>query len=237
MQLTGKTALVTGGAVRIGRAIAERLAAEGVVVAVHCHQSRKEIEPSASGIRAVFTADFSRPETECPDLMVRVRRELGPIDFLINNAAIFEAGTLISTTAEEWERHMAINLRAPVVLSQAFANQLPLDRTGRIVNILDWRAERPCPGHLAYTVSKAGLSALTKILAAELAPRIFVNAVAPGAILPPASTDFAAQTQIAGRNRLGRFGSPDDVAEAVVFLLKSEFITGDTLAVSGGEQL
>jgi NAD(P)-dependent dehydrogenase (short-subunit alcohol dehydrogenase family) len=122
-------------------------------------------------------------------------------------------------------------------MSQAFARQFPDGQRGDIINIVDWRASRPVPGHLPYTISKAGLAALTKLLAMELAPRIRVNAIAPGAILPPPGMDQATFDTLTDSNPLRRMGSPTDVAEALMYLLESQFVTGEILHVTGGQHL
>jgi NAD(P)-dependent dehydrogenase (short-subunit alcohol dehydrogenase family) len=159
-----------------------------------------------------------------------------PIHALINNAAIFEDLSLQQTDLASWERHIGINLTAPFLLSQAFAAQPGLPPGGRIINILDWRAIRPGPDHFPYTISKAGLAALTRSLAAALAPRITVNGIAPGALLPPSngkSTNGLLEDVPAGR-----WADLDELDELVVFLLSGPtYITGEIIHLDGGRHL
>lgn len=243
MILTGTSAIVTGGAVRIGRALALRLAGEGVNVCLHYGRSATEAEATAAAIAAAgvrvtcVQADLSDPLPAARRIVEHAVRTFGRVDVLLNNAAIFEPQTLATLDDAAWDRHFDVNLKAPAFLCREFAAQLPADDRGHIVNIADWRATRPRPGHLAYSLTKCGLVCLTEILAQELAPRIQVNAIAPGAILPPPGRDDAYLQRLARDIPLRRTGSPDDVADALVFLLKSEFITGEVLHVTGGEGL
>jgi NAD(P)-dependent dehydrogenase (short-subunit alcohol dehydrogenase family) len=242
--LAGRNAVVTGGAVRLGRAIALRLATAGANVCIHYGRSVDAARETAAELAALgvqshaVQGDFSR---DCPTVAAQVFatavQQLGPIDVLVNSAAIFETGTLANTTLDGWDRHLDINLKAPVWMAREFAAQLPVECPGAIVNIVDWRALRPRPGHLAYSIAKAGLVAATKILAQELGPRIRVNAVAPGAILPASGSDPAAFARLGARNPLQTTGHPDDVADAVQYLVASRFVTGEILCVTGGEQL
>lgn len=241
MSASTRTAIVTGGAVRIGRAIALGLAQDGINVCVHFGQSAeaavevvREIE--ALGVSALgVPADFRDPVNASRKLLQLATEKLGPIKFLINSAAIFEPGTLASTSEEEWDGHFDINLKAPFFLSQAFANQAPDGSC--LINILDWRGTNPVPGHMAYTMTKAAMVAQTKLLAQELGPRIRVNGIAPGAILPPVGTGEAALKLRASYNPLLRTGCPDDIVRTVRYLLASPFVTGEIIHVSGGEQL
>jgi NAD(P)-dependent dehydrogenase (short-subunit alcohol dehydrogenase family) len=243
MALKGRTAVVTGGAVRLGRSLAERLAREGADVCLHCHSSvaaaAKTLEQiRACGVRAtVVQADFSRPAHATRAVFDHAARELGPVNVLVNSAAIFLPGNLEDTTEADWDRHHNVNLKTPILLSQEFARRLPDGARGHIVNIVDWRGLHPVPGHLAYTLAKSGLVAATRLLAQELAPRIQVNAIAPGAILPPPGEPDAYLERLATRIPLGRTGRPEDVADALVYLLQSEFVTGAVLPVTGGEEL
>lgn len=244
LPLAGRNAIITGGAVRLGRAIAVRLATEGANVCIHYSGSvdaaREAVaELSALGVQALAVqADFAvDPVGGAAEVVAASRHALGPIDLLVNSAAIFEPGTLAATSPDNWARHQAINLEAPVWLMREFAAQLPADRCGAIVNIADWRGLRCPPGHFAYTLSKAGLIAATRLLAQELGPRIQVNAIAPGAILPPPGGDQATFERLASRNPLQRVGSPQDVTDAVLYLVQSRFVTGEVLCLTGGEQL
>jgi NAD(P)-dependent dehydrogenase (short-subunit alcohol dehydrogenase family) len=266
VQLPGTIAVVTGAAVRLGRAIALSLADAGCDVCLHYRRSRDAADETADeiralGVRAVTVhADLSSPRAAAETIFTAAE-QLGPVSILINSAAIFGSGTLLTTTDDDWDRHFAVNLAAPFHLCREFARQhavgLEATRTppasgsaGHIINIADWRALRPDTNHLAYTLTKSALVTLTKILAVELAPEIQVNAVAPGAILPAIGSDpaqdgaaaahpsrAAAFDRLAAGIPLGRTGEPHDVAGAVLYLLRSNFVTGELLHVTGGEEL
>ncbi|MGE3313476.1 MAG: SDR family oxidoreductase [Planctomycetaceae bacterium] len=243
MDLGGKSAIVTGGAVRIGRALSIALAREGVNVCIHYGSSIAAAEKTASeiescGVRAtVIQADLRKSAEAARRVVEHAAEKFGAVDFLINSAAVFEAATLADTTEESYDRHLAINLKAPLFLCREFAAQLSSNRNGHIINIADWRGTHPVPGHLAYTLTKSAIVTLTQILAVELAPGVQVNAIAPGAILPPPGKDDAYLDRIAAKIPLKRSGSPDDMTAAAVFLLRSEFITGEIMHVTGGEHL
>jgi pteridine reductase len=243
--LAGRNAIVTGAGVRIGRALALRLGEEGVNVCVHFHSSADaagEVVESLrqAGVRAIgIEADLShQPASAARELATAAVLALGPIDLLVNSAAVFEPGTLDGTTSESWDRHLNLNLAAPVWLAQEFARQLPAGVRGDIVNIVDWRALKPVPGHLAYTAAKSALAAVTQLLAQELAPRIRVNAIAPGAILPPPGVPASEWREGSfDAVPLATHGEPEDVSAALLYLLKSNFVTGEILHVTGGQQL
>jgi NAD(P)-dependent dehydrogenase (short-subunit alcohol dehydrogenase family) len=231
-------ALVTGGARRIGRAIVEALASTGADVVVHHGSSPEEADAvvrdlEARGRRSIaLQADLADPG-QAAALLERATAGLGPIDWLVNSAAIFEPLDVASTTVASWDRHMAINLRAPFLLSQAFARALD-GRAGAIVNLLDWRALRPAADHLPYTVAKAGLAALTRSLAVALAPSIRVNGLALGAVLPPADGAAASLDDVPA----GRWARLEEVGQALVFLLDGpDYVTGSILQLDGGRHL
>lgn len=242
-ELRGQSAIVTGGAVRLGRALAERLAREGADVCIHYGRSKRDADETVSALRAAgvratsVEADFMAPEPAACRVLAHAVKELGRVDVLVNSAAIFEPGRLGNTDEANWDRHLDINLKTPAYLCREFAKTLPAGVLGHIVNIVDWRALRPGVGHLAYTVSKAGLVALTRILAQELAPQVQVNAIAPGAILPAPESSPEAFAAIGRTTPLQRTGNPDDIADALVYLLRSEYVTGEVLHVTGGQQL
>ncbi len=254
MQLDGRVALVTGGAVRLGKALALALAEEGVRLAVHYHSSAAPAEATVGEIRALgsdavaLRADLSQPD-QVPSLIEQAAEQWGRLDILVNSAAIFEPADLAHTSAESWDRHFAINLRAPFFLSQAFAahvgkerpaldgRQAPDDGRAHIVNIADWRGLRPDTSYLAYSLTKAGVLAMTQGLALALAPDIQVNAIAPGAILPPPGKGQAYLDGLAAEIPMQRVGSPAEIARALLFLLKSDFVTGETVFVTGGQHL
>ena len=215
MELDGKTAIVTGGAVRLGRAMALELAEHGVRVAIHYASSAGPAERVVGEIKAMggeamaIQADLSRPG-EAPPIVEKAAARFDRVDILVNSAAIFEPGNWDDTTEASWDRHFAINLKSPFFLSQAFAKQLRPEGRGHIVNIADWRGVRPGTGHMAYTLTKAGLIAMTKSLALALAPNIQVNAIAPGMILPPPGADESYLERKASQIPARRTGSPLD---------------------------
>jgi NAD(P)-dependent dehydrogenase (short-subunit alcohol dehydrogenase family) len=237
-----KTVLVTGAAKRIGRAIALNLAAHGWAVAVHYHRSEVEAADVVSNIehaggRAVaLQADLSR-EAQTETLIPRAADALGPLTCLVNNASLFEMDKIDSVTRASWDAHIETNLRAPLVLSQAFARQLSADAEGAIVNMLDQRVWSLTPYFLSYTVAKMGLWTLTRTLALALAPRIRVNGIGPGPTMPsPRQTaeQFAEQCRAMP---LGRGTSPEEICEAVRFILGTRAMTGQMIALDGGQHL
>ena len=237
-----QVALVTGSPARVGRAIAIHLAKLGMNVAVHCHRSLEDAETTAELVRehqvasAVFPSDLGQGATGCHELIEAIEQRLGAPSVLVNNASIFERSSLEDLAEADWERTMRVNLQAPVFLAQAVVRKLN-QRRGHLIQLLDWRAENPIPGHLSYTISKAGLSASTKLLAQELAPHIQVNGIAPGAILPPPGHGPEYLQPITDRIPLKRSGSPAEIVHAVDYLLRSDFVTGEVLHVTGGQQL
>jgi NAD(P)-dependent dehydrogenase (short-subunit alcohol dehydrogenase family) len=238
--LSGKTILVTGAARRIGRSLAIACAEAGADVVIHHGHSPDQAQEVRSEIHSmgrqawVMPADLKNPEAASS--LISKANQLQPLYGLVNNAAIFEPLKIDDTTLEDWERHLSVNLTAPFLLSQAFARQLPVDTAGRIVNILDWRALRPGADHFPYTISKAGLAALTRSLAAALAPDISVNGLALGAILPP--SDRAVNPDILKQVPAGRWGRLEDVQAALIFLLAGPaYMTGEIIHVDGGRHL
>lgn len=240
MSLSGKTILVTGGARRIGRAISLAVAEAGANVIVHHNSSPAEAEQTRQEIirlgRAAWALQADLEDPLQASSLVEKASAIAPLDGLVNNAAIFAAGDAMATSLEDWQQHLAVNLTAPFLLSQTFARNLLPEREGRILNILDWRALRPGTDHFAYTVSKAALAAMTKSLAISLAPRIQVNGLAFGAILPPA--DGGATEGILKSVPAGRWADLKEVAQSVVFLLSGpSYITGEILHLDGGRHL
>ena len=241
--LAGQTALVTGAARRIGRALAVALAGEGVRVVLHHRRSGAEAvdlaaEIAAAGGRAwPLAADLADPEATAGLLPEAARLAGAPIRILINNASIFAQGDLAGTTVAAWDHNQAVNLRAPFQLAQALARDLPDGLTGNIINLNDIRALRPGPDHFPYTISKVGLHGLTRSLALALAPRIRVNELALGAVLPPAGAPESYVHTLRAEIPSGRFGSPDEVTAAVLYLLAGETLTGQTLYLDGGRHL
>lgn len=237
-----KTALVTGGAVRIGRAIVDDLAADGYAVAIHCNRSRSEADAlagriaSAGGKAVVVSADLADIDA-LPALFDSAADALGPIGLLVNNAAIFEEDAIGRLEPERWRRQINTNLAAPVFLSEAFAKALPDGSDGNIVNIIDQRVWKPVPAFFSYQISKSALWSATIAMAQALAPRVRVNAIAPGPVLPSSrqsEADFAGQVATLPLRRspgLGEFG------RTVRYLVETPSITGQMIALDGGQHL
>jgi NAD(P)-dependent dehydrogenase (short-subunit alcohol dehydrogenase family) len=237
-----KTVLVTGAARRLGRAIALELAQHGWDVAIHYNGSQDDAVSTAAAVKTLgrravpLKADLGN-EKETAAIVSRAAQDLGPLTALVNSASVFENDDWQTATRESWDKHMQVNLRAPFVLSQAFARQLPKDQDGAIVNLLDQRLLKPTPDFLSYSVSRAGLGWLTVTLAQALAPRIRVNAVGPGPTLK--ATNQSAENFARERKStiLGRGSDPQDVVEAVRYLLEARAVTGQMIAVDGGQHL
>lgn len=237
-QLKGKTILVTGGAKRVGRIFALACARAGADVVVHHGHSEEEAEDTRDEITRlghqawVIQADLNDP-AQAGNLIPLIN-ESTPLYGLVNSAAIFESLSLENTSLENWQEHLQINLTTPFLLSQAFAKQAP--DGARIVNILDWRALRPGADHFPYTISKAALAAMTRSLAVALAPRIIVNGLALGAILPP--SDGKARADIIKNVPAGRWAEEQEVEQALLFALTGPlYIMGEIFHVDGGRHL
>jgi NAD(P)-dependent dehydrogenase (short-subunit alcohol dehydrogenase family) len=237
-----RVALVTGGARRLGRAIAVELARHGFDVAIHCNTSLDEAletdaQITALGRRtAVLQADLTN-EAQVNHLIPQSIERLGPVGVLINNASRFDRDEWHDANRNSWDSHIESNLRAPFVLTQAFARALPSAAEGAVINMIDQRVWSLTPHFVSYTISKAGLWALTQTMALALAPRIRVNAIGPGPALPsPRQTDaqFARQSESVP---LGHGTSPDEVARAVVTILNLPAMTGQMIALDGGQHL
>jgi NAD(P)-dependent dehydrogenase (short-subunit alcohol dehydrogenase family) len=237
-----KTVLVTGAAKRLGRAVALDLARHGWNIALHYNSSEKEARATAEDARtagvkvAPLKAELMR-ESETVELVARAVKELGPLTALVNSASLFENDEWTNATRQSWDNHMEVNLRAPFVLSQAFAKQLPFNMKGAIVNLIDQRVLKPTPQFLSYSLSKAGLHWLNTTLAQALAPRIRVNAVAPGPTMRNArqsEADFARQREA---TMLKTGAEPQDICDAVRYLLEATTVTGQMIAVDGGQHL
>jgi NAD(P)-dependent dehydrogenase (short-subunit alcohol dehydrogenase family) len=238
--LLGKTILITGSARRVGRIFALGCAQAGADIIIHHGHSSEEAAETRDKIEAlgrrawILATDLSKPAEA--SLLISRANEFSPLYALVNSAANFESLSLPQTTLADWERHMTINLTAPFLLSQAFAEQLPEGTEGRIVNILDWRALRPGADHFPYTISKAALAALTQSLAVALAPRISVNGLALGAVLPP--SDGRANPNVIKNVPFGRWSEGGEVQQALVFLLAGPaYVTGEIVHVDGGRHL
>jgi glucose 1-dehydrogenase len=241
MDVRGATALVTGGAHRVGRAIVLALADAGCDVVLHYGRSADAAEQTAADASArgarirLVSADLG--EAEAAGRVIAAAGELAPIRILVNSAASFPEDRLSDVTPDRWERTFAVNLRAAVFLTQAFAAALPSDADGAVVNVTDWRTERPYRDHFSYTVAKGALDTFTAAAAESLAPRIRVNAVALGAILPPPGKDSAYLQALARQIPVERVGGTDPVAATVLYLLGNDFVTGEIVRVDGGAHL
>ncbi|MBC6416283.1 MAG: SDR family oxidoreductase [Rhodospirillales bacterium] len=237
-----KAALVTGAARRIGRALALDLSRQGYAVCIHYKTSAadagalvKAIE-EAGGRAVALRADLVQEEGP-PDLFREARMRLGPIGVLVNNASVFGYDDIACAGRESWEAHLDLNLRAPLVLTQAFAEALPPGYGGAVVNMIDARVLRPTPRYLSYTVSKAGLWALTQSLARALAPCVRVNAIGPGPVLPPGGQSAAAFAARCRRLPLRRPADLPEICAALRFLLAAKSVTGQLLTLDGGDRL
>jgi pteridine reductase len=242
--LEGKVVLVTGAGVRVGRALAQALGQAGASIAAHYHRSVDGVAQTLAALRVdgnpagSFQADLADP-AQAARLVDEVEARLGPIAALVNSAALFERADFLETSLQTLERQWAVNARGPFVLTQAVARRMVARGGGDIVNVLDIGGVFAAWSHYsAYCMTKAALAALTRCLALELAPHIRVNAVAPGTVLPPEDMGPEVLEALRARIPQQRFGSPEDIARTVLFLLTGpSFITGQILAVDGGRSL
>jgi len=237
-----RVALVTGGGRRIGRALALALAEGGFAVAVHYHHSRAAADTVVAAIRAeggqalALEGDLT-DEDDVLGLLPQIERALGPVGCLVNNAAIFENDTAATVSRASWDRHLAVNLRAPFVLIQVMAARLPAGAGGVVVNMLDERVWSLTPYFVSYTLSKAGLWTLTQTMALALAPRIRVNGIGPGPTLPNVRQSPEQFLRQRAQMPLERGTSPQEIAAALRFILSAPAMTGQMIALDGGEHL
>ncbi len=236
-------ALITAGARRLGRAMALALAGRGYDVALHYHTSSEAVRATCQDIEALgrrvvaLPADLAN-EDAVQALLPQAAAALGqPISLLINNASLFERDEALDDNKALWDRHMAINLRAPFVLSQGLARGLPAAEPGLIINMLDTRVLNLTPHFTSYTLSKAGLHTLTQTLALALAPQVRVNAIAPGFTLPSPEQTQAQFDERAARQPLGRAVDPQDIVTALLALLDAPSLTGQVIAPDAGQHL
>lgn len=243
MDLKGKNALVTGSGIRLGRAIALALGESGCNLALHYNTSVESVIQVKSDLEKmgrkaqVFQQDLE-DISHVQDLMTRVCSEFGHIDILINNAGIYPAGSGKAATPEKINRVFNVNLFSPWLLISAFANQLPRDVQGKVINISDGKVFRNGTDHFSYRVAKQAINTITAMFALELAPNITVNAIAPGTMLPLQGYEHVDLQVVADRQiPLKRIGSPEIIAQNVLHILSQDFMTGHVLRVDGGEFL
>ncbi len=239
MDLRGVTALVTGGARRVGKAIALGLAESGCNLVIHFNASAAEAEETAEEARALGVAvrtvgaDLA---SEAP-AVIAAAAELAPVRVLVNSAAVFSEDSLRTVERSGLEETLAVDLVGPVMLTSAFAAALPEGVEGAVVNVTDWRVARPYPEHFSYSIAKGALNTFTIAAAEALAPSIRVNGVALGAILPPAGKDSAYLKALAKDIPVRHVGGTDVVVHAVRFLVENDFVTGEIVRVDGGAHL
>jgi glucose 1-dehydrogenase len=243
MELKNKTALVTGGGIRLGRAFALTLAEQGVNIAVHYNSSEEPAEETAQkaralGVKAITVeANFNKLENVA-GVFPQIHHHFDCVDILINNAAIYLPGKGLETDRDTWERQFRINLETPFLLTKAFAKQLPEDREGRVINISDAQILQHRPDHFAYRLTKHALVEMTRMFAMELAPRITVNALGLGIMLPLAGKEDLDLKAYAEKHvPLNRTGSPEIAAENALHLIQSDFTTGAFLSIDGGQYI
>lgn len=241
MDLTRKVALVTGAGHRVGRAIAVALGQRGMRVAVHYNSTadgaRETVRliESAGGEGKIFHGDLT-DASRAPDLIADVVDAFGALDVLVNSAAVMDRTPFGETTPEQWDAIMALNVRAPFFLAQAAAPHLKKAR-GTIVNIADLAAFETWPAYLPHGLSKSGVVYLTRSLARVLAPEVRVGAIAPGTVLLPDNWSGEAAEHLRATTPLAREGSPEDVTRTVLFILDSDYLTGETIIVDGGRHV
>jgi len=240
VNLQGKTALVTGAGKRLGREIALALARRGANIIVHYHTSAADAravvaEIKALGVEALAVHANQSSAREVRDAVRKATARFGAIDVLVNSAAVFRRTPLEALTERDWDFHLDANLKGPFLFALEIGRRMKARGDGRIINFADWAVSRPYRHYLPYLVSKAGIDCLTKALAKELAPNVRVNAIAPGPVLLPADFPASAKAAVRDATLLKRLGAPQDIVNAVLFLLEGgDFVTGHTLVVDGG---
>jgi glucose 1-dehydrogenase len=243
MNLSGKTALITGSGIRLGRAIAVALAQQGCNLALHYNTSVEPVNEVRALVRGkhvgaeLFQADLSDLSiTE--QLFDRIRERMGSVDILINNASVYTSGSGLVTSIDSVETTFRLNLFAPLLLTKKFAQQLPEGRQGKVINISDAKTFVTRKDHFAYRLTKTALNEMTRMFALELAPNITVNAIAPGIMLPLAGFEHIDMDAVAERRiPLKTIGSPEIIAENVIHILEQDFMTGSIIKIDGGESL
>ncbi|HEY7898367.1 MAG TPA: SDR family oxidoreductase [Gemmatimonadaceae bacterium] len=241
MELRGRIALVTGGAHRVGRALSVALAEAGMRVAINYNSASAEADALVAELAAqghetrAYRADLTQPEAPA-SLVTAVTRDFGGLDVLVNSAAVMRRTPVDEVSVAEWDDIFALNLRAPFFMSQA-AHPWLRKANGNIVNLADLAAFETWPDYIPHGISKAAVVQMTRAMARVYAPEVRVNAIAPGAVLLPDAWDESARAHFAQTTPLHRIGSPDDVVGAMMYLLQSDYVTGDTLLVDGGRHV
>ena len=240
MKLIGCVALVTGAGHRVGRALAVALGAEGMTVAVHFNSSREEADETvrliekAGGRATAFGSDLSKAGASAT-LVGEVAKAFGALDVLINSAAIMKRHAFGTISESDWDETMSINLRAPFFVAQAAA--AVMSSGGAIINIADLAAYETWPSYIPHSISKAGIVKMTEGLARVLAPGIRVNAIAPGAVLLPDDWSDKTGERLSDTTPLRKIGDPQDVVDAMLYLLRADYVTGETIVVDGGRRI
>ena len=241
MELSGKNAIVTGAAKRIGREIALALAGQGMNIAVHYHNSKKDAHELAEKITAMgrkavaIKADCAKRK-DIYSAVEKAKKEFGVLHLLINNAAIFDPSNFFETDDNEWNKYLDVNLKAPFYFAQKFAENNSAG-LAKIINIADTYGVSPAASFIPYGVSKSGVISLTKGLAKALAPKILVNCICPGPILPSAGGTTEQTQRSIDSTLLKRMGAMEDIAKTVLFLAENDYITGQAIFVDGGKSI
>jgi NAD(P)-dependent dehydrogenase (short-subunit alcohol dehydrogenase family) len=240
IDLAGRSALVTGGAHRVGGAMVSALASCGVDVCIHYGTSADKANELAAacrdkGVNAVtMQADLAEPGA-AEQLASRAEQAMDGVDILINSASTWESGPFDEVTRDDWDRALAVNLTTPMFLSQAIGSAMAARGFGRIVNIADTSATRPWVHRAAHSVSKTGLVMLTRLLSQAYAPHVLTNAISPGSVLVPDGAGPEVEQNLAAETFVGHIGTPGDVVDAMLYLVSAEFVTGQVLVVDGGQ--
>ena len=236
-----KKALITGGAARIGAQIARTLHENNFKIVIHCNHSIKKAQLLSDDLNSISQDSSEVISGDLNDIesISSIVNSIDSLDLLVNNASVFYPKSVENSEVDDWNDVINVNLRAPFFLSKELSNKLSAS-SGSIINIIDIHADRPLKNHAVYNISKAGLKMMTQTLAKELAPRIRVNGVSPGSILWPEATAEISETEkklMLERIALNRQGSPQDIADAVLFLANSDYITGQIINIDGGRTL
>ena len=242
MEIRGKTALVTGAAKRVGREIALHLASRGADIVLHYRSSEAEAKKTSEeiakfGVRCHMTRADLAKSADISAMVTELEKKKIGVDILVNSASLFYKTPLSKVKESDWDAFLDSNLKGPFLLSQALGQKMAGGNGGKIINIADWSGFRPYKNYMPYCVSKGGLITLTKSLARDLAPKVYVNAIAPGPVLQPENLSAEENAEVVKKTLLGRWGTPQDIANAVSFLLESDFINGFLLVVDGGRSI